>query len=56
MTSDSFRPAPGSLLSISDLTLEQVSEILALASVLEAEDPVERGAAIVQASRGAALL
>ena len=42
MTSDSFMPAPGSLLSISDLTLEQVSEILALASVLEAEDPVER--------------
>jgi aspartate carbamoyltransferase catalytic subunit len=34
--------APGSLLSVGDLSLEQVSEILALASVLEQESPMIR--------------
>ena len=35
-------PAPGSLLSVTDLSLDEISEILALASTLEAEPPIPR--------------
>ena len=51
------RPSPysaGSVLSVGNLTLEAVSEILALASLLEREDPLERAKRL--AKRRVALL
>ncbi len=47
-------PVPGSLLGIEDLTLEDVSEILTLATALESEDPLRR--AFRLAKRRVALL